>query len=140
VADGVYPEDKVKKYTGLIYEESKRLDTTLEQALTLSLPKGRRRVEGGDGEGIRGNDAQLTESIVDALCTFCTNVPSFSVLLGGEKVIVCKKDHFVIQFAKNSLNEVWLWHLNDRHLCLICLPGLIQGKHRASISLLEKKP
>ena len=34
VADGAYPEEQVKKYTGLIYEESKRLDTALEQALT----------------------------------------------------------------------------------------------------------
>lgn len=34
VANGAYPEDKVKKYTELIYEESKRLDTALEQALT----------------------------------------------------------------------------------------------------------
>jgi PAS domain S-box-containing protein len=34
VAEGAYPEEQVKKYTGLIYEESKRLDTALEQALT----------------------------------------------------------------------------------------------------------
>jgi len=33
VAKGAYPEEEVKKYTGLIYEESKRLDTALEQAL-----------------------------------------------------------------------------------------------------------
>jgi PAS domain S-box-containing protein len=33
VADGAYPEDKLKKYTGLIYEESKRLDNALEQAV-----------------------------------------------------------------------------------------------------------
>jgi PAS domain S-box-containing protein len=34
VADGTYPEDKLKKYAGLIYEESKRLDAALKQALT----------------------------------------------------------------------------------------------------------
>jgi PAS domain S-box-containing protein len=34
VANGAYPEDKLRKYTSLIYEESKRLDSALEQALT----------------------------------------------------------------------------------------------------------
>jgi PAS domain S-box-containing protein len=34
VANGAYPEDKLKEYTGLIFEESKRLDTALEQAVT----------------------------------------------------------------------------------------------------------
>ena len=33
ISNGAYPEDRLKKYTGLIYEESKRLDTALEQAV-----------------------------------------------------------------------------------------------------------
>jgi len=33
ISNGAYPEDKLKKYTGLIYEESKRLDTALEEAV-----------------------------------------------------------------------------------------------------------
>ncbi len=33
ISDGAYPEDKLKKYTGLIFEESKRLDTALEEAV-----------------------------------------------------------------------------------------------------------
>ena len=33
IAGGTHSEEKVKKYTELIYEESKRLDTALEQAL-----------------------------------------------------------------------------------------------------------
>ncbi len=33
ISNGAYPEDKLKKYTGLIYEASKRLDTALEEAV-----------------------------------------------------------------------------------------------------------
>ncbi|HID29531.1 MAG TPA: CBS domain-containing protein, partial [Desulfobacterales bacterium] len=33
ISDGDYPEDKLKKYTELIFEESKRLDTALEEAV-----------------------------------------------------------------------------------------------------------
>jgi nitrogen-specific signal transduction histidine kinase len=33
ISNGAYSEDKLKEYTGLIYEESKRLDTALEQAV-----------------------------------------------------------------------------------------------------------
>ena len=33
ISDGAYPEDKLKQYTGLIFEESKRLDTALEEAV-----------------------------------------------------------------------------------------------------------
>jgi nitrogen-specific signal transduction histidine kinase len=33
ISDGDYPEHKLKEYTGLIFEESKRLDTALEQAV-----------------------------------------------------------------------------------------------------------
>jgi PAS domain S-box-containing protein len=33
ISNGDYPEDKLKEYTGLIFEESKRLDTALEQAV-----------------------------------------------------------------------------------------------------------
>jgi PAS domain S-box-containing protein len=33
ISGGAYPEDKLKKYTELIFEESKRLDTALEEAV-----------------------------------------------------------------------------------------------------------
>jgi nitrogen-specific signal transduction histidine kinase len=33
ISNGDYPEDKLREYAGLIFKESKRLDTALEQAV-----------------------------------------------------------------------------------------------------------